>query len=163
MTRKHKWILITFALFAIVVFACGSEDSSTDIQNEETAAEASSPAITRTNEVFSTESFVDAGWKKSKQYDTATVPESTEIWYGFYQQKDIEIRFYPTHDLAVSAGIPSAEESIEGAVKRSKGGNLLDFSGGSFTGYADYIVAGNAVLLCELERTHCDELLANLE
>jgi hypothetical protein len=34
------------------------------------------------------------GGKKSKQYDTATVPESTEIWYGFFNQKDkdIEIR-----------------------------------------------------------------------
>lgn len=162
MIRKHVWIIVTVTLLAMIISSCGSGESVSDSHNDDDVAAVSSPAITLEDKTFTTESFVAAGWKKSKQYDTETVPESTEIWYGFYQQKDIEIRFYPTHELALSAGIPSAEESIEGAVKRSKGGNLLDFSGGSFTGYAEYIVVGNAVLLCELERTHCDELIANL-
>lgn len=115
------------------------------------------------NETFTTESFTAAGWKKSKEYDTATVPESNEIWYGFFNQKDIEIRFYSSHEDALEFGVSAAEGSIEGAVKRSKGGNLLDFSGGSFTGYADFLVAGNAILLCEFDRARCDELVANLK
>tara|TARA_B100000470_G_scaffold38417_1_gene27409 strand:+ start:142 stop:558 length:417 start_codon:yes stop_codon:yes gene_type:complete len=137
----------------LVFIACGSEETISD----ETAS------ILLSDRNFTPDSFVTAGWKKSKQYDTATVPESSEIWYGFFNQKDIEIRFYETHKAAVEYGVPAATSSIEGAVKRSKGGKLLDFSGGSFTGYADYLVAGNAVLLCEFDRTRCDQLVANLE
>ena len=137
----------------LVFIACGSEETISD----ETAS------ILLSDRNFTPASFVTAGWKKSKQYDTATVPKSSEIWYGFFNQKDIEIRFYETHKAAVEFGVPAATSSIEGAVKRSKGGKLLDFSGGSFTGYADYLVAGNAVLLCEFDRTRCDQLVANLE
>tara|TARA_B100000408_G_C10180532_1_gene174490 strand:+ start:133 stop:549 length:417 start_codon:yes stop_codon:yes gene_type:complete len=137
----------------LVFIACGSEETISD----ETAS------ILLSDRNFTPDSFVTAGWKKSKQYDTATVPKSSEIWYGFFNQKDIEIRFYETHKAAVEYGVPAATSSIEGAVKRSKGGKLLDFSGGSFTGYADYLVAGNAVLLCEFDRTRCDQLVANLE
>ena len=137
----------------LVFIACGSKETISD--------EAAS--ILLSDRDFTPDSFVTAGWKKSKQYDTATVPESSEIWYGFFNQKDIEIRFYETHKAAVEFGVPAATSSIEGAVKRSKGGKLLDFSGGSFTGYADYLVAGNAVLLCEFDRTRCDQLVANLE
>ena len=145
--------LTTFTFTMLVFIACGFEETISD----ETAS------ILLSDRDFTPDSFVTAGWKKSKQYDTATVPESSEIWYGFFNQKDIEIRFYETHEAAVEFGVPAATSSIEGAVKRSKGGKLLDFSGGSFTGYADYLVAGNAVLLCEFDRTRCDQLVANLE
>ena len=145
--------LATFTFTMLVLIACGSEETISD----ETAS------ILLSDRNFTPDSFVTAGWKKSKQYDTATVPESGEIWYGFFNQKDIEIRFYETHEAAVEFGVPAATSSIEGAIKRSKGGKLLDFSGGSFTGYADYLVAGNAVLLCEFDRTRCDQLVANIE
>ena len=143
-----------------ILIACGCQNSTNE---DPSAKEGGTSSILLSDRNFPPDSFVQAGWKKSKQYDTATVPESTEIWYGFFNQKDIEIRFYKTHEAAVELGIPAATSSIEGAVKRSKGGKLLDFSGGSFTGYADYLVAGNAVLLCEFDRTRCDQLIANIE
>ena len=147
----------------IVISSACTDTDSPRILAEETPDSSTSPLIFHHDQTFTTDSFIAAGWKKSKQYDTSTVPESTEIWYGFFNQKDIEIRFYKTHEAAVELGIPAATSSIEGAVKRSKGGKLLDFSGGSFTGYADYLVAGNAVLLCEFDRTRCDQLIANIE
>ena len=152
--------LATFTFTLMLLIACGSRDSMSD---DPSAKGGSNSSILLLDRNFTPDSFVTAGWKKSKQYDTATVPESTEIWYGFFNQKDIEIRFYETHEAAVELGIPAATSSIEGAVKRSKGGKLLDFSGGSFTGYADYLVVGNAVLLCEFDRTRCDQLVANLK
>jgi|TARA_B100000959_G_scaffold239169_1_gene259635 hypothetical protein len=152
--------LATFTFTLMVLSACESQDTISDDPSDK---KGSNTSIVFSDRNFTPDSFVTAGWKKSKQYDTATVPESTEIWYGFFSQKDIEIRFYETHEAAVELGIPAATSSIEGAVKRSKGGKLLDFSGGSFTGYADYLVAGNAVLLCEFDRTRCDQLVANLE
>ena len=153
-------MLATFTLTLGILIACGGQNSTSE---DPSAKEGGTSSILLSDRNFTPDSFVQAGWKKSKQYDTATVPESTEIWYGFFNQKDIEIRFYETHDAAIELGIPAATSSIEGAVKRSKGGKLLDFSGGSFTGYADYLVAGNAVLLCEFDRTRCDQLIANIE
>jgi hypothetical protein len=160
MYSKHIIKVIIWAMLIFAIATCGSEGSSSGESSDESSA---TDAIVLTDQFFSTDSFIAAGWKKSKEYDTATVPESTEIWYGFFQQKDIEIRFYASHEEAIEHGVPSAEESIEGAVKRSKGGELLDVSGGSFTGYADFLVAGNAVLLCEFDRTKCDALVSGLK
>ena len=161
MQITKRILLATFTLILGVLIACGCQNSTSEDPSAKEGVGTSSILLSDRN--FTPDSFVTAGWKKSKQYDTATVPESTEIWYGFFNQKDIEIRFYETHEAAVELGIPAATSSIEGAVKRSKGGKLLDFSGGSFTGYADYLVAGNAVLLCEFDRTRCDQLVANLK
>jgi hypothetical protein len=160
MYSKHIIKVIIWAMLIFAIATCGSEGSSSSENSDESSA---TDAIVLTDQFFSTDSFIAAGWKKSKEYDTATVPESIEIWYGFFQQKDIEIRFYASHEAAIEHGVPSAEESIEGAVKRSKGGELLDVSGGSFTGYADFLVAGNAVLLCEFDRTKCDALVSELK
>jgi len=160
MQITKRILLATFTLTLGILIACGGQNSTSE---DPSAKEGGTSSILLSDRNFTPDSFVRAGWKKSKQYDTATVPESTEIWYGFFNQKDIEIRFYETHEAAIELGIPAATSSIEGAVKRSKGGKLLDFSGGSFTGYADYLVAGNAVLLCEFDRTRCDQLIANIE
>ena len=161
MQITKRILLATFTLTLGVLIACGCQNSTSEDPSAKKGVGTSSILLSDRN--FTPDAFVKAGWKKSKQYDTTTVPESTEIWYGFFNQKDIEIRFYKTHEAAVELGIPAATSSIEGAVKRSKGGKLLDFSGGSFTGYADYLVAGNAVLLCEFDRTRCDQLIANIE
>ena len=161
MQITKRILLATFTLTLGVLIACGCQNSTSEDPSAKEGVGTSSILLSDRN--FTPDAFVKAGWKQSKQYDTTTVPESTEIWYGFFNQKDIEIRFYETHEAAVELGIPAATSSIEGAVKRSKGGKLLDFSGGSFTGYADYLVVGNTVLLCEFDRTRCDQLIANIE
>ncbi|MQG47263.1 MAG: hypothetical protein FI685_04135 [SAR202 cluster bacterium] len=155
---------IFLSIFFIILIACNGENELKEKENPiaETMVN-SSHLITRNTETFTTDSFIKAGWKKSKQYDTETVPNATEIWYGFYNRKDIEIRFYDNHQEAIEFGIPAAEASIEGAVKRSKGGKLLDFSGGSFSGYADYLIAGNAILLCEMDLSACELLMENVD
>lgn len=146
----------------LLLVACGSEvvgsEGSGSAGDDENA-----PSISKIDQMFTTDSFIAAGWKKSKEYDTATVPGATDIWYGFFNQKDIEIRFYENHQAALDQGITSAKDSVEGAVKRSKGGKLLDFSGGSFTGYADFMIVGNAILLCEFDLTQCETLVGQLD
>ena len=160
MISKALVLCLVSVAATLLIASCGAEDTT----SSELAADGEvPPLITRSDQTFTTDSFTQVGWKKSKQYDTATVPQATEIWYGFFNQRDIEIRFYPSHQDAIDFGITAAESSIEGAVKRSQGGRLLDFSGGSFSGYADYIVVGNAVLLCQLERSTCELLLERLE
>ena len=75
---------------ALLVASCGADDTA---GSELNAAGDGLPLITRSDQTFTTDSFTQAGWRKSKQYDTATVPRATEIWYGFFSQKAIEIRF----------------------------------------------------------------------
>ncbi len=151
-------------ILAVLAAACGSEspapaEESVPAAASETEVES---AVVRAGDVFTLDSFATAGWKKSKEYSTETLPGATEVWYGFYNQKDIEIRFYPDHQTAVAQGGPSATEAVETAVKRSRGGLLLDFSGGSFTGRGAHVIAGNAVLMCELELATCEVLLDRL-
>ena len=72
--------------------------------------------------------YVAAGWKKSKQFDTSTVPEATDIWHGFwgldpYDRKDIEVRFYDSHEIAKTYGFDNASEEIESLRSSLRAGN----------------------------------------
>jgi hypothetical protein len=140
-----------------IATACTDTDSPS-ISVEEAPNVSTSPSIFHGDQIFTTDSFVAAGWKKSKQYDTSTVPESTEIWYGFFDRKDIEIRFYETHESALAHGVPLALESL----KKDPGARI----GGVNTvrtGYSAYAVVGNTVMMCELELSSCETLINALE
>ena len=111
-------------------------------------------AYTRPSSVFSVDDFIEAGWKKNKEYPLDTLPEATGVYFGFYNRKDIEIRVYPSHDVAMAAG----RESAETAIKTEKlSGRGAGFS--SVTLYGAYVVAGNTVMLCEISVTDCTDLL----
>ena len=151
-------LLTFFSLVVVVVASACTDVERADISVEDAADAPTSSSIFHVDRIFTTDSFVAAGWKKSKEYDTATVPESTEIWYGFFNQKDIEIRFYQSHESALEHGVPLAEESLQmDAGARIGGVNTVR------TGYSAYAVAGNAVMLCELDLSSCETLINALE
>ena len=156
MLKLHLLTLVS--LLVIVVASACTDTESADISVEDAADAPTSSSIFHADKTFTTDSFMAAGWKKSKEYDTATVPESTEIWYGFFNQKDIEIRFYQSHESALEHGVPLAEESLQmDAGARIGGVNTVR------TGYSAYAVAGNAVMLCELDVSSCETLINALE
>ena len=149
--------LLALISLVLVVVAPGCTDSDDNSVGDAVDAPTSS-SIFHADKTFTTDSFMAAGWKKSKEYDTATVPESTEIWYGFFNQKDIEIRFYQSHESALEHGVPLAQESLQmDAGARIGGVNTVR------TGYSAYAVAGNAVMLCELDVSSCETLINALE
>ena len=156
MLKLHLLTLVS--LLVIVAASACTDTESADISIEDAADALTSSSIFHVDRIFTTDSFVAAGWKKSKEYDTATVPESTEIWYGFFNQKDIEIRFYQSHESALEHGVPLAQESLQmDAGARIGGVNTVR------TGYSAYAVAGNAVMLCELDLSSCETLINALE
>ena len=150
-------------LVSLLIIAIASACTDTDTESAEIPVEAptdafTSPSIFHAGRTFTIDSFMAAGWKKSKEYDTATVPESTEIWYGFFNQKDIEIRFYQSHESAMQHGVPLALESL----KKDPGARI----GGVNTvrtGYSAYAVVGNVVMMCELDLSSCETLINALE
>ena len=158
MSKLRLLILFSILIIAIAPACTDTDTESADISVEDAADAPTSPSIFHADKTFTTDSFVAAGWKKSKEYDTATVPESTEIWYGFFDQKDIEIRFYQSHESALEHGVPLAQESLQmDAGARIGGVNTVR------TGYSAYAVAGNAVMLCELDVSSCKTLINALE
>ena len=154
MLRLRLLALISLVLVVVAPACTDSDDNSVG----DAVDAPTSSSIFHADKTFTTDSFMAAGWKKSKEYDTATVPESTEIWYGFFNQKDIEIRFYQSHESALEHGVPLAEQSLQmDAGARIGGVNTVR------TGYSAYAVAGNAVMLCELDVSSCETLINALE
>ena len=103
-----------------------------------------------------------AGWKKSKQFDTSTVPEATDIWHGFwgldpYDRKDIEVRFYDSHEIAKTYGFDNASEAIDQSFREGGRTGASNRGAGSsaVTKYKAFAVVGNTVMLCEQSIDSC--------
>ncbi len=163
-------VLLGAFLIVSLVMACGSvDDDDGEVASE--AAPVVEPTVdesavvtigdraelrayTRPSSTFAVDDFVDAGWKKNKEFDLDTLPEAERAFFGFFNRKDIELRFYPSHEAAMNAG----QESAEMAIKTEKlSGRGAGFS--SVTLYGAYVVAGNVVMLCEFSVQDCTELI----
>ncbi|MCH7734237.1 MAG: hypothetical protein IH961_03360 [Chloroflexi bacterium] len=89
------------------------------------------------------------------------MPESTAIWYGFYKSQDVEIRFYSSHADALGPGVESASAAVSRVSNSNLQGNAI-FASGQRAQYNDFMVAGNAVILCQSDITICAELVQNI-
>ena len=170
MSKNAKSILFLLLVFVVANFliGCGStSDEPVDEADGEPAVAAVDEnavvtigdraelrASTRPSSVFTVDDFIEAGWKKNKEYPLDTLPEATGAYFGFYNRKDIEIRIYPSHDVAMGAGRESAETAIETEKLSGRGAGFS-----SVTLYGAYVVAGNTVMLCEISVTDCTDLL----
>ena len=105
--KPETFIPVIFAILILpgTLVGCNSGDDQMNT-NSDTSSESPSEMldqiegkwlITQTDRHYSVEDFLAIGWKKSKQLEVETLPESMYAWYGFYMQKDIELRFYTSH------------------------------------------------------------------
>ena len=170
MSHKARPILLgllAFLLMGSSAIACGSAEK--EPSDETTVSSVTEDAVvtigdrpelrvsTRPSSMFEVDDFVGAGWKKNKEYALDTLPEAQAAVFGFYNRKDIELRFYPSHEVAMSAGKASAEEAI---ATEKVSGRGAGFS--SVTLYGAYVIAGNVVMLCEFSVQDCTDLLDNV-
>ena len=158
MHRRVTFALITVAA-VVAVAGCGSDSVAS---GPPSLAAADAPAVTRPNDALTLDAIVTAGWKKSKQLSAETLPGAAEVWYGFFDQKDIEIRLYASHADALALGVGPAEEAVGRLGTNAEAGGKLDQSR-SRTGYDAFIVVGNVVMLCELDVSTCEALISNLD
>lgn len=154
---KTGWflVLVMAGAAALTLVACGSGSTATNAPDED------APLVVRDSDTFDVDSFVNAGWKKSKEFSTETVPESNAIWYGFYKSQDVEIRFYGSHADALGPGVESASAAVGRVSNANLQGNAI-FASGQRTQYNDFLVAGNAVILCQLDIDVCAEMVQNI-
>ena len=170
MLINPKSILVSLLVFVIASFVIGC-GSTTDEPAESGGGDPAVVAVdenavvtigdrselrasTRPNSTFTIDEFIAAGWKKNKEYPLDTLPEAIGAYFGFYNRKDIEIRTYPSHDVAMAAGRDAAETAIETEKLSGRGAGFS-----SVTLYGAYVVAGNVVMLCEISVTDCTDLL----
>lgn len=163
-----RLILFVAAAFLAVAGACGSEDDaaapepateSADTRDlaDEGAEASATPTVLSPDQEFTIEQLEEAGWKKSKQYETETVPGAVDIWLGFFNQKDVEVRFYASHEDALTMGVEEAEKAT--ARPDRAGGGVKGAGTFAIASYDAYVVAGNTIMLCELSAEICSELV----
>jgi hypothetical protein len=166
------------AAFSLAM-ACGSgsdSDDSSDASDTSSPSE-SAPAAEpeddlsevsqtlKADQTFTVDDFTAAGWKQNKKYDDiSTVPEATEVYFGFYNAKDIEVRIYASHDSAAAAGGTDAAEDIDQAFREGGQVGASNRGAGSraVTKFKAFAIVGNSVILCELSLDVCVELAAAL-
>ena len=174
-------VLVLLAMIVLVLAGCGS-DSTLDEGFVQ---------IRTAPDNYTVDDLKTFGFKTSKNYDVEGLPDALDAWKGFcgldpYDRHDYEIRFYASHDLAVSSGKPMAIESTgpefeasretqtwtEGVKDRWQAQGVTDISGGASKQskprptYPNWAILGNMVILCdgldsEQSLIRCDALINN--
>ena len=110
---------------------------------------------------FTADDVAAVGWKKSKELSPETLPGATSVWYGFYQQRDVEVRVYESQEKAISMG----QDLADTATGRRKPSSMIDSGAitnaqtNTRTSYLSYAIVGNLILLCEIKIEDCQPLL----
>jgi hypothetical protein len=149
---KFLLLLVVLAAISISVVACGSLNGEPELEAVQ---------ITLPDSVFTADDVAAVGWKKSKELSPETLPGVTSVWYGFYQQRDVEVRVYESQGEAISLG----QEIADVASGRRKPNTMID--SGAITNaqtntrksYLSYAIVGNLILLCEIKIEDCQSLL----
>ena len=164
MTRVLLTLSTLAAILAVFAVACGSGSGSDGSSNADLL-----PKVTASDRIFTEDDFLAVGLKKSKTYDVTGLTGATSAIYGFWKPDgtepvDYEIRFYPSHQEAVSSGTFFADEVTgpdgavaeddvtwnEGTRDRRTSGFTFGGGGGSLAvKYADYIIHSNVIMLCQ--------------
>ena len=169
-TLGAKHLLVPVALLSLLLAGCGADETATPSPDPAQGATVpTTPAgeafesslIASPDRTYTVDDLLAAGWKKSDQLSAETLPGATEVWYGFFSQKDIEVRFYESHEAAKQLGIEPAEATID-ASPGARGGDHGPWTP-RIARYAAYAVVGNMVMLCELELAPCEALAEALK
>jgi hypothetical protein len=143
--------LVTLLLVSGVV-ACGGGGSSSSSEGD-AVDEDGVRLTTRSEASYKIDDLVSVGFKKNRQFPTDTVPGTTDIWYGFFSQRDIEVRFYDSHADAIAMGTGPAETIIaRTAGQRDPLIPVVNL-------YPAYAIVGNMVMLCERQISTCQALI----
>ncbi len=150
---------MTVTLTLTGIIACGSGESDISSAGSIVDSDDDTVQIVLPSHVFTTDDAADAGWKKSKELSPETLPDVVSVWYGFYNQRDVEVRVYESQVMAISSG----QEIADVATGRRKPAPFA--SGGisaTRTSYSTYAIVGNLILLCEIKIEDCQGLLDDI-
>tara|TARA_B100000029_G_scaffold101898_1_gene92306 strand:+ start:1079 stop:1576 length:498 start_codon:yes stop_codon:yes gene_type:complete len=156
---RFLFLLVVFAALSILLVACGSSNEDKSSSSDEETGDGIQ--ITLPDGVFTADDVAALGWKKSKELSAETLPGATSVWYGFYQQRDVEVRVYESQSDAISLG----QELADTATGRRKPSSMIDSGAitnaqtNTRTSYLAYAIVGNLIMLCEVKIEDCQSLI----
>ena len=166
---RHVLLPVLLALLCLAAAGCGSGEASAPSSSEVEGAGAGevddggikTSLIARPDRTYAIDDLVAAGWKKSAELSTETLPGATEVWYGFFKQRDIEVRVYASHEDAKEFGVAPARATID-PEPSARGGDHGPWTP-NIAQYGAYAVVGNLVMMCELDLASCEALVEALD
>jgi len=149
----RMFVLAAFALLLVAaVAACGSSDEAANVESG-TVDEEGLRLTVRPNSSYSISDLEAVGYKKNRQFTTDTVIGTIDIWYGFFNQRDIEVRFFASHADALELGVGPVEDIIaRTAGQRDPLIPVVNL-------YPAYAIVGNTIMLCERQLATCEALI----
>ncbi len=151
-------------LLLVLAIACGSGDENAEdvSDGEESAGFFEDRLIANTDATYTVDDLVSVGYKKSRQIDTESLPNAQDAFFGFFNQRDIEVWVYESHQAALDFGVDPAEAIFE--TKRAPTVGISVLPTERFVNkYGAYAVVGNLVMLCETELATCEALIAEFD
>jgi hypothetical protein len=158
---KFLLLLVVLAAISIPAVACGSSNGDESVSDSVADAEIDAVQMTLPDSVFTADDVAAVGWKKSKELSSETLPGVSSVWYGFYQQRDVEVRVYESQMKAISLG----QELADLHSGRRKPSSMIDSGAitnaqtSTRTSYLTYAIVGNLILLCEIKIEDCQGLI----
>jgi hypothetical protein len=156
---KSLFILAVLAAISISIVACSSSNGDESVPDSVVESEADAVKITLPDSVFTADDVAAMGWKKSKELSAETLPGASSAWYGFYQQRDVEVRVYGSQGEAISLGQDLADTATGRRKPNALSGELTNARTSTRTSYLSYAIVGNLILLCEIKIEDCQSLL----
>jgi hypothetical protein len=158
-----RLVLLATSLLLVVSMACGSDAASDEGvastgDTNEFGFQVSMTA--KSDSIFTIDDVISTGWKSSKEFPPDELEGVSAVWFGFFQQKNLEVWIYDTHDDAKRLGVGRAEEIVAATRGVSFGGAGPYMK--QTTHYGAYGVVGNLIILCESEVAVCEDLAAAL-
>mgnify|MGYP001162198387 CR=1 FL=1 len=170
-----KTKLIIYGILLILILGCSENKTSIILIPEK---------INPIDKIFDIKNLNNIGFKTNKKYDVTNLPKALSSYYGWIENeqgvlKDIEIRFYDSHEDALTYGFDLANEVTGKNAKISKkdvkwkeGNNDRRSNKRSGTGglgpgsgkakYGNFVIIGNMILLCEGSETTSLELCGQI-
>jgi hypothetical protein len=149
---------IVIAALIVLAIACGNESNGSAAaapDSEDTNEFGFDVAMTaKPGSTFTIDDVKAVGWKSSKQLPADQLEGVSAVWFGYYQQKNLEVWIYKTHEDAVDLGTGPAGEIVE-ATRGVSGGGAGPYMKQT-THYGAYGVIGNLIVLCEVEVAVCE-------
>jgi hypothetical protein len=158
---KFLLLLVVLAAISIPAVACGSSNGDESVSDSVVETEIDAVQMTLPDSVFTADDVAAVGWKKSKELSSETLPGVSSVWYGFYQQRDVEVRVYESQMKAISLG----QELADLHSGRRKPSSMIDSGAitnaqtSTRTSYLTYAIVGNLILLCEIKIEDCQGLI----
>ena len=143
--------------------ACGTDSDSNGVASSSDGNNKGieTSIIANSGSTYTIDDVKATGWKFSRELPTESLEEVSAVSFGFFQQKNLEVWIYDSHDDAKRFGVALAEEIVE-ETRGVSGGGAGPYMKQT-THYRAYGVVGNLVILCETDVAVCEDFANALQ